>query len=122
MSSFWDSPVAAGSSASSSFDSNATPIPFSNTPAKSSLSTSPSNPSPLHQRKDDHAHRKRNRIVVCFVAKEPKIDDSYRAFNVEGGNLNAIDNFLAALARGEVPLMNVSIRSTIRGEWKIQES
>ena len=38
----------------------------------SSLSTSPpQNFSPLHQRKDDHAHRKRNRIVVWFVIEDP---------------------------------------------------
>jgi hypothetical protein len=57
-----------------------------------------------------------------FRGQRAHIDDSYRAFNVEGGNSNAIDNFLAALAQDEVPLMNVSIRDTIKGVWKIQES
>lgn len=38
----------------------------------SSLSTSPPQSfSPLHQRKDDHAHRKRNRIVVWFLIGDP---------------------------------------------------
>ena len=35
------------------------------------LTTSPpQNLSPLVQRKDDHAHRKRNRIVVLFVVED----------------------------------------------------
>jgi hypothetical protein len=34
-------------------------------------STSPTQVSPLHARKDDHAQRKRNRIVVCLRLRAP---------------------------------------------------
>ena len=62
--------AAPGGSRSSLDMIKTSPIQSINMP--SSLSTSPlQNSSPLHQRKDDHAHRKRNRIVVQFVMKDP---------------------------------------------------
>jgi len=72
MSSIWT--PAPSSEARSSFDEKQSPSQSttpSNVTATPSTVSPPQNTSALHQRKDDHAHRKRNRIVVRFL---PRLD------------------------------------------------
>ena len=70
MSSTWE--TAPGGSRSSLDQTKTSPAQSVNINMAPSLQMSPpQNSSPLHQRKDDHAHRKRNRIVVWFVVEDP---------------------------------------------------
>lgn len=59
----WELPRGAGANGRTSVDLSDSP----STATAASMSPQTHNVSPLHQRKDDHAHRKRNRIVVAWV-------------------------------------------------------